>query len=86
MVYDLIAYVDDLRAIVSSMEHAWSIARRVASRLERVGIQDTTSNRRTDNGLWAGGMYDTLNKEITKTVRQENRPKEEVMYCSCRQR
>ena len=50
MAGDLIAYVDDLRAIVNSWEHVWAIARRAASVLEQLWIQDATRKCRTYNG------------------------------------
>ena len=68
---DLIAFVDDLRAIGHSLEHAWSIARWVASRLEHLGAQDAPRKRRIDNGPWAGGVYNTDNMKISKTITQE---------------
>ena len=37
---DLISYIDDLRAIWFSMEEAWRIARRVASHMKYLGMQD----------------------------------------------
>ena len=52
---DLIAYVDDLRAIGFSLEHAWRIARWVASKLEFLGIQDAVRKRRIEQrtmGWW----------------------------------
>ena len=68
---DLVAYVDDLRAIGFSLEQAWKIVRWVASKLEFLGIQDTVRKRRIDNGPWAGGKFGTNNQKITKTVARE---------------
>ena len=68
---DLKAYVDDLRAIGWSLEHAWAIAHRVASRLQFLGIQDAPRKRRIDNGPWAGAIYQTTKNLIQKTVSQE---------------
>ena len=68
---DIIAYVDDLRAIGFSMEQAWLIARRVASHLQYLGIQDAARKRRLDEGPWAGGVYSTNNRNITKSVTKE---------------
>ena len=68
---DLIAFIDDLRAIGHTLEAAWAIARWVASKLEFLGIQDAARKRRIDNGPWAGGKYGTANQEITKTVTEE---------------
>ena len=47
---ELIAYIDDLRAIGFSLEHAWLIARRVGSYLQFLGIQDAARKRRLDEG------------------------------------
>ena len=68
---DLIAYVDDLRAIGFSMEEAWKIARRVCSYIQYLGIQDAARKRRLDEGPWAGGVYGTKNETISKTVTDE---------------
>ena len=68
---ELIAYIDDLRAIGFSLEHAWQIARRIGSYLQHLGIQDAARKRRLDEGPWAGGIYSTSNKEVTKTVTDE---------------
>ena len=68
---DIIAYVDDLRAIGFSMEQAWLIARRVGSYLQHLGIQDAARKRRLDEGPWAGGVYATTDRNITKTVTKE---------------
>ena len=43
---DLKAYVDDLRAIGWSLEHAWIIARWIASRLQYLGIQDAARKKK----------------------------------------
>ena len=68
---DIIAYVDDLRAIGFSMEEAWKIARRVCSYIQFLGIQDAARKRRLDEGPWAGGVYSTMNNTISKTVTDE---------------
>jgi len=62
------AYVDDLRVIGINWEHAWAIARLVASRLQFLGIQDAPRKRRTDNGAWAGTIYLTTPNSIQTTV------------------
>ena len=54
---DLKAFVDDLRAVGYSLEHAWQIARRVASRIQYLGIQDATRKRRIDEGTCSGTIY-----------------------------
>jgi len=62
------AYVDDLRVIGFNLEHAWAIARLIASRLQFLGIQDAPRKRRTDNGAWAGTIYHTSSTKIQTTV------------------
>ena len=54
---ELIAYVDDLRALGFSLEHSWLIATRVCTYLQYLGIQDAARKRRVDEGPWAGGLY-----------------------------
>ena len=53
------------------MEEACQIARRVALYLQYLGIQDAARKRRVDEGPWAGGIYETLHKKVTKTVTQD---------------
>ena len=65
---DIKAYVDDLRAIGWSLEHAWTIARLIASRLQFLGIQDAARKRRVDGGPWAGTIYQATESKITTTV------------------
>jgi len=64
------AYVDDLRTIGRTLEHAWAIARLVASRLQYLGIQDAPRKRRVDNGPWAGTVYKADMSTIQTTVTQ----------------
>ena len=64
------AYVDDLRTIGRTLEHAWAIARLVASRLQYLGIQDAPRKRRVDNGPWAGTVYRSSISKIQTTVTQ----------------
>ena len=68
---DIKAYVDDLRPVGWSMEHAWSIARHIASRLQFLGIQDAPRKRRVDNGPWTGSIYIASEASIQKTVTVE---------------
>ena len=65
------AYVDDLRALGWSLEHAWQIAHLIACRLQFLGIQDAARKRRIDQGPWAGAIYLTNKDSIKKTVTQE---------------
>ena len=67
---DLKAYVDDLRVVGFSLDQAWAIARRVASYLQYLGIQDAPRKRRVDHGPWAGGLYSTTSESISKSVTQ----------------
>jgi len=71
MAGDLKAYVDDLRAIGWSLEHAWQIARYVASRLQFLGIQDAARKRRIDNGPWAGSIFISEEDKVQRTVSKE---------------
>jgi hypothetical protein len=64
------AYVDDLRAIGWSLEHAWQIARHIASRLQYLGIQDAARKRRIDNGPWAGSIFISSIDKVQRTVSQ----------------
>ena len=65
---DVLSYVDDLRVVGFSLEHAWLIARWVASRMQFLGIQDASRKRRVDNGPWAGGVYSTEDGAVSKSV------------------
>ena len=47
---DMVAFVDDLRAIDYSLDQAWRIARWMTSKLELLGVQNAPINRRIDNG------------------------------------
>lgn len=68
MAGDLKAYVDDLRATGYSLEHAWAIARWVASKLQYLGVQDAPRKRCCDNGPFAGTIFHTVNDLVQKTV------------------
>jgi len=65
------AYVDDLRALGWSLEHAWRIAHLIAPRLQFLGIQDAPRKRRIDQGPWAGSIYVSNQEGIKKTVSAE---------------
>jgi hypothetical protein len=70
---DLIAFVDDLRCTGMSEEHAWQVARRVASVMQHLGIQDAPRKRKPsvrESGAWAGTMFSTLKGQILKFVSQ----------------
>ena len=68
IVGDLVAFIDDLRAIEYSLEQVWKIARWIASKLDFLGIQDAPPKRRLDNGPWIRGLFDTTNSKIIKIV------------------
>ena len=70
MAGDILSYVDDLRALGWTIEHAWSIARMIASRLQYLGIQDAARKRRLDNGAWAGSIFISTLDTIGKSVPQ----------------
>ena len=57
IVGDVKAFVDDLRAIGWSQEHAWQITRHIACRLQHLGLQDAARKRRVDHGPWAGAEF-----------------------------
>jgi hypothetical protein len=46
MAGDLIAFVDDIRGIGQTVEHAWAVARVIAARLLHLGHQDATGKRK----------------------------------------
>jgi hypothetical protein len=65
IVGDLLAYVDDLRAVGSSTNHAWEIAHWVASRIQHLRSQDASRKRRVDQGPWAGSIIITANGQTS---------------------
>ena len=65
---DIKAFVDDLRALGWSLDHAWEIAHLIASRLQYLGIQDAPRKRRIDNGPWAGCIYISTDTKVQRTV------------------
>ena len=68
---DLRAYVDDLRSVGWSLEHAWQFARVTASPLQYLGIQDAPRKRRIDAGPWAGTVYSVTKEDVGVTVTQQ---------------
>jgi hypothetical protein len=71
---DLSTFVDDLRITGQTVEHAWHIARVVASRLQYLGIQEASRKRRPPTrspGAWAGSIFKTDENQVTKTVATE---------------
>ena len=56
---DLVGYVDDLRPSGPSRAAAWAAARRTASTMNYLGIQDASRKRRDSSqtpGAWAGSV------------------------------
>jgi hypothetical protein len=79
---DILGFVDDLRASGHSMEQAWAVARQVASRLQYLGIQDAPRKRRPPSqspGAWAGAVFSTKDRKVTKSVTQEKWTKAQKM-------
>ena len=70
MAGELLAYIDDLRAIGASTNHAWEIAHWVASRIQYLGSQDASRKRRVDQGPWAGCIVVTTDNAVSKTVQR----------------
>ena len=66
----MVAYVNNLQTLGWLLEEAWRIVRQVASRLKLLGIQEAARKRRLADGPWAGGIYQTDQGKITKTVSQ----------------
>ena len=55
---EVICYCDDLRINGYSLENAWAASRRIASRLQHLGIQDAPRKRRPPSqtpGAWIVG-------------------------------
>jgi hypothetical protein len=89
---DIITYIDDCRASGYNIENAWQVARRLASRLQWLGLQDAPRKRRPSSqvpGAWAGGVFKVGPSSVTKTVTQEKWSKARNMikelYDSCRE-
>ena len=71
---DKVIYVDDARPTGSSKEECWKAARRVASMLNYLGIQDAPRKRRDASqtpGAWAGSVVQTGNQGVFVMVSQE---------------
>ena len=71
---DAVTYMDDIRFIGSTAENAWQVARRLASRLQHMGIQDAPRKRRPPSktpGAWAGSIQQVSETAVSKTVTQE---------------
>ncbi|KAL7574604.1 hypothetical protein ACA910_002958 [Epithemia clementina (nom. ined.)] len=71
---DVVTFVDDLRATGHSTENAWQVGRRVASRLQWLGLQDAPRKRGPPSqtpGAWAGSVFKISKLHICKTTTQE---------------
>ena len=71
---DAVTYMDDIRFIGSTAENAWQVARRLASRLQHMGIQDAPRKRRPPSkspGAWAGSVQHVSENAVSKAVTQE---------------
>lgn len=69
---DIGGYIDDLRAIGYDYEHAWRIARAIASRMEYRGQQDAARKRRIkEDGPWTGCVFGSNEGDITRSVTLE---------------
>jgi len=83
---DLISFVDDFRITGYSVENCWQCGRRLASRLQHLGIQEAARKRTPPSLLadpWAGAIIKTFN-EVTKTVSQEKWSKAKVILADLR--
>jgi hypothetical protein len=70
---DIVAFVDDLRALGHSVERAWAISRQVVSRLQYLGLQDAPRKWRPPvrtPGAWAGAVFKTTDTEVLQSVSQ----------------
>ena len=71
---DVVTYMDDLRTVGSSAEHAWQVARQLGARLQYLGIQDAPRKRRPPSktpGAWAGSVHHISATTISKTLTQK---------------
>ena len=68
---DVRFYVDNLRAVGWSMEHAWLITRVLFPKLQFLGIQDAPQKRRIDEGPWSGTIYQANSEEVNVTITEK---------------
>jgi hypothetical protein len=74
IVSDLFSFVDDLRPTSTSKKEGWKAARRAASVLTFLGLQDASRKRRDSSqtrGAWAGAVIRTGPDGVMITVSQE---------------
>ena len=77
---DLRTYVDDVRAIGITKDHAWRIARWIATRIQFLGSQDSSRKRRIDQGPCAGTVVVTTEEAVYKTVVQASKWQKAKQY------
>lgn len=78
---DILACVDDLRAVGYTLEHARTIARRVASYIQHLGIQDAPRKRRasiTDLGQVLS--FCLLRTRSKRQSQKQNGPKLKITF------
>lgn len=71
---DMFIYVDDARTTGATYEQCWKAARRTASVLNWLGIQDAARKRREPSrepGAWAGSIFKTENDRVTVKLSEE---------------
>jgi len=68
---DVVVFIDDLRGTGPGREESWQVGRRIASRLQFLGIQDAPRKRRPPSqtpGAWAGCVFKVSPTGILKSV------------------
>ena len=71
---DIITFMDDKLVTSSLVESCWQAGRRLASRLQYLGIQDATRKKRPPSlnaQAWAGCIVNTDGENVEKTISQE---------------
>ena len=71
---DFCQYIDDIRASGATYEECWQAARRVASVLQYLGLQDAARKVRPpvqDGSTWAGSVVATHSSEVAKLVTEK---------------
>jgi hypothetical protein len=79
---DVYTFVDDLRPVGPTKQDAWKAARRAASTLNWLGIQDAPRKRRGSTltpGAWQGGVLRTDGGEVRILTSQEKWDKTKAM-------
>ena len=79
---DLVGYMDDFRTTGSSRQEAWLAARRTASIMNYLGIQDASRQRLDSSrtpGVWAGSVVLTRSEGVFVMVDQAKWEKAKAM-------